>query len=440
MDYAALGKHTLTFSSSLFDVASDVINSLNFLGYYNEITNSSEQTLNGSIDTNHSLLYHNASYLSNILTLNEVEETNDVHQIWGVLCMLMIFLPGIIAGSFFVVWLIFECIKERNCEIFLAGIGFLLISIFFPFVFIIMQVATILHVIRKKKIDSSFTFLLVAITNIEASIESVGQLCLQLFTILYGYPSDVIQKITIASSFIQIARCAILNDMEAKLTIEGAKLSFIDSIKETLRRLPTYIATIVFRVSSLVLCMAYLRVYSIGPMVLLILENIIFSWIRFKNNTDYDLAMKIGSGFYLLFTNLGVVNAYSMMSAALFDDNDDRDKIEKEDDNDVINFVRHSSIVTFIHHTLILSSIMVSGWHYPDAFEHWNSPEFLFSPRNRDFYWLFSVVILVGVYSLTVILYRARNITTVEGGKINKIPINQRDENKDVEDGDNEES
>ena len=304
MDYLALGKHTLTFSSSLFDVVSDVINSLNFLGYYNDIRNSSVLTLNGSIDTNHSLLDHNASYLSNISISNEAAEINDVHQIWGTLSMLLIFLPGIIAGSFFValytMYAIFGCITERNCSDFKWAIVNMLISMFFPFLFLITQVVVILCVSCKIKINKQFTFLLVAITNLEASVESVGQLCLQLFTLLYGYPSDVIQKITIASSFIQIARCAILNDMDAKLTIERAKLSFIDSIKETLQRLPTYVTTIVFRVSSLVLCMAYLRVYSIVPMVFLILETIILSWIRFKSNSNIDLIWKIGSGFYLL--------------------------------------------------------------------------------------------------------------------------------------------
>ena len=83
---------------------------------------------------------------------------------------------------------------------------------------------------------------------------------------------------------------------------------------------------------------------------------------------------------------------------------------------------------------------MVLGWHYPDAFEHWNSPEFLFSPRKRDFYWIFSIAILVGVYSLTVILYRAPNITTVEVGKQNKIPLTKRNEDKSVEAGDDEEN
>ena len=45
MDYFALGKHTFAFSSSLFDVVSDVLNSLNFLGYYNNSMDSSNSTV-----------------------------------------------------------------------------------------------------------------------------------------------------------------------------------------------------------------------------------------------------------------------------------------------------------------------------------------------------------------------------------------------------------
>jgi len=84
---------------------------------------------------------------------------------------------------------------------------------------------------------------LTGVTNLEASVESVGQLCLQLFTILYGYPSGLIQKITIATSFIQIARCAILNDIEAKLGVDDKTLTFVESLWETLQRLPAYVST-----------------------------------------------------------------------------------------------------------------------------------------------------------------------------------------------------
>ena len=97
MDFVALGKHTLTFSSSLFDVVSDVINALNFLGYYKNTT---------EIDNfygNASRTQENSTYIDsgvcNITLEREVEENDQVHQIWGVISMVLVFLPGIVGGN-----------------------------------------------------------------------------------------------------------------------------------------------------------------------------------------------------------------------------------------------------------------------------------------------------------------------------------------------------
>ena len=57
---------------------------------------------------------------------------------------------------------------------------------------------------------------------------------------------------------------------------------------------------------------------------------------------------------------------------------------------------------------------MIIGWKYPDSFEHWNSSKFWLSPDNPHFYSVFFFVLFIGVYSLTVILYRAHNISTVD--------------------------
>ena len=65
MHFAAIGKHTLTFSSSLFDVVSDVINSLNFLGYYKNSTEIEVLLTNETKDPNSFILYHNHSNVCN---------------------------------------------------------------------------------------------------------------------------------------------------------------------------------------------------------------------------------------------------------------------------------------------------------------------------------------------------------------------------------------
>ena len=193
--------------------------------------------------------------------------------------------------------------------------------------------------------------------------------------------------------------------MEAKLSLNGENISFAESLWETLQRLPAYISTILFKVFSLVLTMAYLRLYSIVAIILLVLELVIVTWFRFKNlnsMNDFGLKDKVFDGFYLVIGNIGVVNAYSLYV----------DENEKEED--IQKFVRQSTITSFLHHASILIFIMVLGWNCPDAFEHWNSSTFLLPPGDERFYWVFSFVLLIGVYSMTTVLYRARHIITVK--------------------------
>ena len=407
MDFAALCKHTLTFSSSLFDVTSDVINSLNFLGYYKNSTQISSLLGNVTKESNHSFQNSNYSIVSNSTFQSDMIENDEVHQLWGIIGMAFIFLPGFIGGSGFVTAYFYFAIHERKCKYFGISLLLLLMSLMFPFAFLLGQIAAICMVLFKKEIDTKLQLKLTGVTNLEASVESIGQLCLQLFTILYGYPSGLIQKITIATSFIQIARCAILNDIEAKLEIlEFENLTFVESLWETLQRLPAYVSTIIFKVACLVLCMACLRIYSSLPMILLIFELVLITWMRVRKNTGWDNGEKSIAAFYLVFSNVGVVNAYTFLGAF--------NKKDEEEEEYIINFVRRSSIIAFLHHSTVLVAIMVLGWNYPDTFEHWSSPSFLLSPSNQLFYSVFTVVLLIGVYSLTVILYRAHKISTVE--------------------------
>ena len=164
--------------------------------------------------------------------------------------------------------------------------------------------------------------------------------------------------------------------------------------------------------------MVYFRVYSIIPIALLVSELILISWVRVKNNKEWSYRLKFAVGFFLVFSNIGVVNFYT-----LFNSSDEKE--DQERDEEIINFVRRSSIITFIHHLTTLILIMVIGWNYPDTFEHWTSPKFLLSPCESHFYYVFTIVILIGVYSLTVVLYRAHHISTVERNETKMIEENE---------------
>lgn len=314
MDFVALGKHTLAFSSSLFDVVSDVINSLNFLGYYNIQNGNITLPGNETFVSENLFLQNNNSSLYNITDTRIIEDTNNVHEIWGIISMVFVFLPGIIGGLIFAIIFILMGILDRDYTDILMALFGVFLSGLFPLAFLIVQLGTIIFILLKRKPGTHPQFILTCLINLESSVESVGQLCLQLFTLLYGYPSNMIQKITIATSFFQIARCSILNDMEARLFIDDEKISFGDSIKETFQRLPTYISTIIFRVASLVLCMAYLRIYAIVPMIVLIMELFVVAWIRYRNNDDIQILDKLCSVLYLVFSNIGVLNTYTIFN------------------------------------------------------------------------------------------------------------------------------
>ena len=134
-----------------------------------------------------------------------------------------------------------------------------------------------------------------------------------------------------------------------------------------------------------------------------------------KNNKKLSFT-EINNGLYLVFSNIGVVNTYTIFQI-------DRKFEEKENDTDIKNFVRKSSIITFSHHLTVLVFILIIGGNYPEAFEHWSSRKFWLTPGTERFYWVFSVVILVGILSLTAILHRVRHITNFQRKKDSPNPL-----------------
>ena len=98
---------------------------------------------------------------------------------------------------------------------------------------------------------------------------------------------------------------------------------------------------------SFSLTLAYLRYYSIIPIALLFLELFVISFIRIKKvETDFTDAMTTTA--YLVASNAGTMNAYSVATVDLQD---------KEKEGDVIKFIRQSSTVTFLHNTVVLSMV-----------------------------------------------------------------------------------
>jgi hypothetical protein len=315
-----------------------------------------------------------------------------------------------------------ELWEKEFCEAFSTAIA----SLTFPISFLILQLVGIFKMIcHKSKLSRDYQMAITMVTGLESCVESCCQLLLQLFTIIYGYETNTIQKITIVASFVQLAKCSIAKDIETKLFFEDKTLGFKKTMVEVVKLLPCYVSTITFRVGSLCLTMAFLREFSIIPLTLLTIEVGVLAWMRCKKMKGEE---KFVDFIALIVSNFGVMTA-SLYNTGL-----------EEDPKEVEKFVKRSSIVTFIHHTVVLSVIMVLGQHFPNLMCHWTAPMFRLKPTCERFFWMFGTTIMMGVFSLTSILYRSTNIASykkfVEVEEFDKSleEVNPEDPKEKVED------
>ena len=299
-------------------------------------------------------------------------------------------------------------------------------SVGFPFVFLSIQLKAIINTFRNIKIDQEDQLRITQFTGFEAAIESTLQLILQLFIIFTGYPSSILQKVTVAASLFQIARCSILNDIETKIgMMKINELSIKESLKETIYRLPLYASTIIFRVGSIVLTTAYLRLFALIPIAILFVTQTTITWTRYKKLDDKGFALKLT--LQLVVSNIGVVNAIGILNTTkkqppwrsvlqLVTYPLGIDVLEKldEKEEDVVRFIRNSSLATFIHHSAMLIIIMVVGHFFPSAMNNWSSEcDILLKPGTQAFFCLFGAVLFMGLYSVTAIMYGAPMMVNV---------------------------
>ena len=177
-------------------------------------------------------------------------------------------------------------------------------------------------------------------------------------------------------------------------------LTFKESFVETIYRLPLYASTIIFRVGSICLEMAYLRYYSLIPLTILFVMQTMITWTRRKQ-------LKLHKTFQLVVSNIGVVNAYSRFQT---------ETTVAEDEKNVVKFIKHSAIATFTFHSTMLIIIMIIGHSFPTAMEHWyiDPCNFPLQPGMQSFFWVLAVVLFMGLYSLTAIIYRAPLMAQVD--------------------------
>ena len=347
MDWLGLGKHLFNFGFTSFDIGSDIANSLNFLGVFNNdkytnITSISFTNLTYPITSNPTMPLSVTNEMNLCPTIDQRED-----YIWGMLSLGIVFLPGIIWSSSDIT----KAIYNRNWRLLVCWIILQpMLSLIFPLALLFLQFGAILLKCFQFEVDQEFQLQITRFAATQSSIESTFQLLLQLFTLLNGYQSTLLQKVAIVTSFFQIGRCSVLNDIETKINRMGGKeLSFKESLLETIYRLPLYSSTIIFRIGSLCLTMAYLRYFSLIPIAILVVVQSLITWKRCKKlkNTRNDTQESLYQTVQLVVANIGVIKAYGMHVE------DPYNKLS-EDEKDVAQFIKHSTIASFLYHTAIL--------------------------------------------------------------------------------------
>ena len=182
---------------------------------------------------------------------------------------------------------------------------------------------------------------------------------------------------------------------------------------EAIKRLPCYISTIIFRVMSISLTMAYLRIWATIPLTLLVIELTYFAWNRNKKR-EVSLPKKLIRTYLLVTSNLTVMNARTIHELK---------EEEQEEKSNIEQFLKNSSLITFFHHSITLLIILFICLYHPQFFVHWTEPHFWLKPSIERFYWVFGITLLMGVYSLTVILYRIRHISSANIHEDEKIEL-----------------
>ena len=191
----------ITFFSTAFDLGSDIVNSLDFIGL-----NATQSILKS---TKICVTGFEFTWCPTLQTTCVYRES------WGYIGIFLVFLPGIL--------LLPPClcgaIRNSNWKwLFL----FIFMIPVYPITLIIVQLFSLLSACSW--IDKGVQRVAMLALGMEAFIECFSQLTLQGFTRLYGYNITTTQVVSVTFSFLALARTSIMFD----ITMKGVS---IDSIR-----------------------------------------------------------------------------------------------------------------------------------------------------------------------------------------------------------------
>ena len=165
MDWIGVGKHSFTFGSTIFDIGSDIANSLNFLGVWNNDTYNSSTSLSITNIT-HSMTANLTLPLTAANGMKEcamIGERQDL--IWGILSLMVVFLPGAFLG----VSEVLKSISDKNwCRIpYVLIPGIPLLAVVVPFWLLSYQLLAIVTKCQKKEVTQKQQLLITKDTGFE---------------------------------------------------------------------------------------------------------------------------------------------------------------------------------------------------------------------------------------------------------------------------------
>ena len=387
--FAKLFSATSTLGASSFDIGSDLINSLDFLGY--NISRTISDTLSSSFHTLEE--DRNLTFLDIINGTSTIRslENYEKHAIWGFLGISIIFLPGIIAIPPIMYYAMNN--QKHHSVIYFFGL------LFYPITLILISFGSVC-----RSFGGRGTLLIetsMMMVGNEAFFESFPQILLQCFTICYGYEVTTVQKVAIFASFVMLARIAIVYD----LLMQQKELSFKGTMIHTIKILPAHVTTIIFRVFAFTLEMVFLRGWATIPIFVLYLEMLVITYVRYKNVKDPG--NRFMSFWLVPISNLAVLSVYNIGDMTM----DKKDEPSKESSR---RFIRLSSIITFVHHSMVLVSIILLSLHHPDYLQQAQFERLILKPGGCHFFYAFGVTLSLGFYSLVLCLYLSKKVLVVK--------------------------
>jgi len=189
-DYKNIAALSFKLASYCFDVGSDVATGVHFL-----------QGGHGSEGNGTNITY----------ALDE-DQSTDPDTAWGAVTLSLVFIPGLILGVVFGMGVIAD--DWKKCKTWMGALLILVVCTFCPVIVPLIFIYNIIRIMQHKEVGKDSSLMIPAASNLEASLEALPQLVLQLHTILNGYDTNWIQCLSIVSSFTTIAMTSIASDIE----------------------------------------------------------------------------------------------------------------------------------------------------------------------------------------------------------------------------------